>query len=172
MEFILGLLTGYLLTWPGLIILLVLGAILEANESHGWAIFIGIISAVVAYFFFNASFVNIAYYSISYFIVGFLWSFWRYKRHADRIVAEYKDQDLTAKKKALARLDPRQMLDKITAWVIIWPFSMFENVLGDITKLVQTFITRFFKGIYTKIYSVAVNQLVPEVNSSVTNEKV
>ena len=38
---------------------------------------------------------------------------------------------------------------------------MFENVLGDFIKIVQTFITKFFKGIYTRIYLDGANKLVP-----------
>ena len=114
MEFILGLFTGYLLTWPGLIILLVLGTIFEANEAHGWSMFTGLISAVVAYFFFSVPLITIAYYVAGYVAIGFLWSFWRYKRYADKIVDEYKDRDQSVRKVALDHLDPRQMLDKIT----------------------------------------------------------
>lgn len=172
MEFILGLFTGYFLTWPAFIILLVLGTIFEANEAHGWAILTGIISIVVAYFFFSVPFATIAYYSIGYFTVGFLWSFWRYKRYIDFVVEEYKDRSESSRKMVLNDIAPSRMLGKITTWVIIWPFSMFENVLGDIIKIVQTFISKFFKGIYTRIYSMAVNQLMPEVNDPVTDDKV
>jgi len=40
---------------------------------------------------------------------------------------------------------------------------MVENVLGDIIKLIQTFITKFFKGIYSRIYDAAVGKLMPAV---------
>jgi hypothetical protein len=163
MEFLLGLATGYLLTWPGLIALLVLGTIFEANEAHSWATFTGIVSIAVAYFFFSIPLITLAYYAVGYFAVGFVWSFWRYKRHKDKIVEEYKDQSESARRSALMYLDPRRMLSQLTTWVFIWPFSMVENVLGDIIKLVQTAITKFFKGIYTRIYLDAVKQLMPEV---------
>lgn len=161
MEFLLGLATGYFLTWPGLIGLLILGTIFEANEAHSWATFIGVVSAVVAYFFFSVPLVVLAYYIAGYFVIGFVWSFWRYKRHADKIVDEYKDQSESARKSALIYLEPHRMLGALTTWVIIWPFSMVENVLGDIIKLVQTAITTFFKGIYTRIYMGAVGKLLP-----------
>lgn len=170
MEFLLGLFTGYLLTWPGLIALLILGTIFEANEAHGWAIFVGIVSAVVAYFFFDVSLITLAYYAAGYLAVGFVWSFWRYKRHADKIVDEYKDRSDSSKKMALADLDPRRMLNQLTTWVIVWPFSMVENVLGDVIKLVQTAITKFFKGIYTRIYMGAVGKLMPAVSEEINGK--
>jgi len=167
MEFLLGLFTGYFLTWPGLIVLCIIGTFAESNEAHGVATFFGIVAAITAYFFFNVPFEIIGIYAIGYFVVGFIWSFWRYKRYADKIVAEYKDLSDSSKRMALAELDPKRMLGKITTWVIVWPFSMVENVLGDLIQIVQTTITTFFKGIYTRIYVSAVGQLMP----TVTEEK-
>jgi hypothetical protein len=160
-ELVSAFILGWALSWPGLAALLVLGTIFEANEAHGLAMFTGVVSAVVAYFFFAIPLMTLLIYSAVYLVVGFVWSFWRYKRHKDNIVEEYKDRSLDARKLAVDRLQPSRMLDKITTWVLIWPFSMVENVLGDFIKIVQTFITKFFKGIYTRIYLDGVNQLVP-----------
>lgn len=158
-ETTLAFLAGWLLSWPALIIMLILGSVFEANESHGWAIFIGLVAAVSAYFFFAIPFTVLLMYSVGYFVVGFVWSYWRYKRHADQVVDEYKSRDKAARDNAIHYLHPTKMLDKITTWVIVWPFSMFESVLGDIVQLVQIAITKFFKGIYTRIFNNAVSQL-------------
>jgi hypothetical protein len=151
---------GWALSWPGLIGLLVLGTIFEANEAHGWAMFMGVVSAVVAYFFFAIPLITLLIYGAGYLAVGFVWSFWRYKRHADYIVEEYRGRSLDARKAAVEKLQPSRMLDKITTWVLVWPFSMVENVLGDFIKIVQTFITKFFKGIYSRIYQSAVGNIL------------
>lgn len=42
-AFLGGLATGYLLTWPGLIALCVLGVLFEHNDSRGWAVFSGLV---------------------------------------------------------------------------------------------------------------------------------
>jgi hypothetical protein len=160
-ELVTAFILGWALSWPGLIALLVLGTIFEANEAHGWAMFMGVVSAVIAYFFFAIPLTTLLAYAAGYVAVGFVWSFWRYKRHKDKIVEEYSGRSLEARKLAVERLQPSRMLDKITTWVLIWPFSMFENVLGDFIKIVQTFITKFFKGIYTRIYLDGANKLVP-----------
>ena len=64
---------------------------------------------------------------------------------------------------AIEELKPSNMLGKLTTWALIWPFSMVENVLGDFIKIIQTFITKFFRGIYNRIYMSAVGKLMPEV---------
>ena len=159
-DLALAFILGWALSWPGLIALLVLGTIFEANEAHGWAMFMGVVSAVVAYFFFAIPLTTLLVYAACYLAVGFVWSFWRYKRHTDSVVDEYRGRSLEARKLAVERLQPSHMLDKITTWVLIWPFSMFENVLGDFIKIVQTFITKFFKGIYSRIYQAAVGKIL------------
>jgi hypothetical protein len=155
---------GWTLSWPGLAALLVLGTIFEANEAHGWAMFVGVVSAVVAYFFFAIPLMTLLIYSAVYLVVGFVWSFWRYKRHADYIVEEYSGRSLDARRAAVYSLQPSNMLDKLTTWVLIWPFSMIENVLGDFIKIVQTFITTFFRGIYNRIYQAAVGKILAQGN--------
>ncbi len=66
------------------------------------------------------------------------------------------------RKYQIERLKPSSVLDKLTTWVIVWPFSMIENVLGDFIKLVQTVITTYFKGIYNRIYNTAVGKITEQ----------
>ena len=162
MEFITGLFFGYALTWPSLIVLCILGIIFEANEAHGFAMFTGIIAAILAYFLFHVDPMSIIIYIVGYFVIGVMWSIWRYKRHAMNIVAEYKDYSEHSRKVALSELNPSRMLNTITTWVLVWPFSMIENVSGDLIKLVQTTLTTVFKSIFHKIYQQAVGQLFNE----------
>lgn len=161
MEFLLGLATGYLLTWPGFIVLLIMGIIFESNEAHGFAMFTGIVAAVVAYFFFHIDPMSIILYIVGYFAMGFGWCVWRYKRHTMKVVEQYKDASASDRKYAVADLHPQRMLSTLTTWVLVWPFSMVENVTGDLIKLVQTTITKVFKGIFNRIYDQAVGQLMP-----------
>ena len=164
MEFIIGFLAGYMLTWPAFIVLCILGIIFEANEAHGWAVFVGLITATVAYFFFALSLTAIALYVAAYFAVGFMWSFWRYKRHCDKIVDAYKDsKNQRDKDSAIEYMRPTRMLNKITTWVIVWPFSMIENLVGDIINVIQSAITKFFKGVYTRIFDSAASKLAAPV---------
>lgn len=140
-------------------VLIFLGIVFEHNGARGWAVFSAILLAVTAYVLFSVPLATIAIYAVGYVVVGLFWSFWRYKRHVDKKVAENKGADSHQRERVLRALHPREMLGTITAWVLIWPFSMVENVAGDLITLVQELISRVFRGIYFKIYDAAVSAL-------------
>jgi len=155
-----GLFLGaWVLTWPAIIVLFVLGILFEHNAARGWALFIALVSMVVAYFFFNVSLAVIALGAVGYIAIGLIWSFWRYKRHAEKVVEENRNAGRHEKERAIERLHPKAMLSTITAWIIIWPFSMVENILGDIITTVQLLVTKFFRGVYHRVYDSAVSAL-------------
>ena len=162
MEFLFGVFTGYFLTWPTFIILCGLGIIFESYGEHTLAMFTGIVSAVVAYFFFHIDPMSIIVYIVGYFAIGFGWCIWRYKRHASDVVDEFRNSSDYAREQAAANLHPVRMLNVLTTWVLVWPFSMVENVAGDLIKLIQTTITKVFKSIFNRIYDQAVGQLLPK----------
>lgn len=167
MEFLAGAFFGYIVSWPSLVILVLLSSILVHGENYVSATLAGILGAVTAYFLFNVTLESIGYTVAGYFAAGFIWSIWRYRRWVRAQVAEYSERDLSDSYRAkyqddeLAKLAPNYQLGRLTAWVILWPFSMLGNVTGDIVHLVQTVITRFFKGIYTKIFESALQDLAP-----------
>jgi hypothetical protein len=155
-----GLFLGaWLLTWPAIIALFFVGILFEHNGARGWAITTALISLAVAYFFFNISLAAIAIGTVGYIVIGLFWSFWRYKRHAEKVVESNRNQSSHEKERALARLHPKAMLGTITAWILIWPFSMVENIVGDIITTVQLLVTKFFRGVYHKVYDSAVSAL-------------
>jgi hypothetical protein len=161
-NFFAGLATGYLLTWPTLIGLFLFGTLFEYNGARGWAVFVGLVALVIAFFFFTVPLQTIAIYAVAYGVIGTLWSFWRYKRFVEE-EAEYirnESYDAETKARRAKQLHPTQNLDTITAWIIIWPFSFVESVAGDLINFVQTLVTKVFKGVYNKIYNAAVSDLL------------
>lgn len=155
-----GLFLGaWLLTWPAIIALVILGILFEHNGARGWAVFTAVVSMAVAYFFFNVSLATIAIGTVGYIVIGLFWSFWRYKRHAEKVVELNRKESSYEKERALARLHPKAMLGTITAWILIWPFSMVENIVGDIITAIQLLVTKFFRGVYHKVYDSAVSSL-------------
>lgn len=159
-DFFLGLATGYLFTWPAIAILIVLGIVFESSKEHMLAAFFGIVAAVSAYFFFHLDLQSLTLYIAAYFGIGMIWSIWRYKRYSNEVVARNKSAGERSRADAARSLLPSRMLSKLTTWVIVWPFSMVENLAGDLINLVQTAITRVFKGIYNRIYEAAVGELL------------
>lgn len=152
---------GFVAGWAVLIlvVLFVLGIFSEHNDSRGWSIFFMLIAAGVAYLAFSLSWTMLAVYAGGYLVIGLFWSFWRYKRHAEKVVEQHKNADAREKQFALARLHPKEMLGTITAWIMVWPFSFIENMVGDLINGIQMLITKVFRGIYHRIYDAAVAAL-------------
>jgi hypothetical protein len=131
----------------------------EHNAARGWAVFTALVVLAVSYFFFNVSLLALAAYAAGYIVVGLVWSWYRYKRHAASVVAEHRDSTASQKERALAALHPKAMLSTITAWIMVWPFSLVENFVGDIINAIQLLVTKFFRGVYHSIYDAAVSAL-------------
>ncbi len=152
-------LAGWLLTWPALIGFVVLGILFEHNGARGWSVFTALVLAALAYFFFAVPLSMIGIGAIVYLVVGLLWSFWRYKRHVDITIEKNMKSSDREKEQVLYLLHPRQMAGTITAWILIWPFSLVENLVGDIINAVQAFAQKFFRGVYHRFYNNAVSKL-------------
>jgi len=153
-----GWIAGYLFTWPGLLGLFLLGVVFEHNDWRGFAVFTGLVALVSAYFFFDIPLVTLAMITAAYAVIGFIWSFWRYKRFVVTKLVEYKSRYSSNDgyyAREAAGLAPGKHIDTISAWVIIWPFSMVGCITGDIIDAVGELIQKFFKGVYRKIYDSA-----------------
>jgi hypothetical protein len=86
-----------------------------------------------------------------------VWSFYRYKRFIVAKVEHFREMNYHLEK--LSQYHPSMMLDTITCWIIIWPFSLIENLCGDIINFVETLVKKVFKGVYNRIYESAVGNL-------------
>jgi hypothetical protein len=162
MESIILFVAGFALTWPALIALLVFGIIFESNEAHAWAVFTGLIAVVISYFMFSIPLPMLIAGLVAYFVVGFIWSFYRYKRHTDMIVKNLNTGDYSKHscEAAIDQMKPARMLSKITSWVIIWPFSFVENYIGDFISTIQHAIETYFRGVYARIFDSAVSKII------------
>lgn len=149
---------AYLLTWPTLVGILLLGIVFEHKGARGWAVFTGIVAMAVSYFYFEVTLQAILYWALAYLAIGLVWSFWRYNVYAKETVKWIKTLQVPDKfsesyrQTHIDNLAPSKNLDRITAWIIIWPFSAIENILGDVINAIQSLVTRVFKGVYSKIY--------------------
>ena len=154
-DAILVFLAAWAVSWPALVVFCLFGILSEHNESRGFAIFWAIVAALSAYFYFNVSLFDIGFYAVGYLAAGVVWSFYRYKRF---IVAKVESlRDLNSNIDRIGNYHPSKMLDTITAWIIIWPFSLLENLCGDIISGIETLVKRVFKGVYNRIYEKAIN---------------
>ena len=154
-------LMGFIAGWGifFLVALALLGIFAEHGNSRGWSIFWLLLAAGVAWITFNISLTMLAIGAVGYVVIGLFWSFWRYKRHATKVVEKNQGATSQEKERALRDLHPKQMLGTITAWILIWPFSMIENVVGDLLTAIQMLVTKFFRGVYHRVYDSAVAAL-------------
>lgn len=161
-DYLLIFATTYLLTWPALIALCVFGIWAERVEARGFAVFWALVAGVTAFFLFKVSLTDLIFYAIGYLIVGVIWSFYRYKRFivskVESILSDGGDEQ--QKNWRISSYHPTKMLDTITAWIIIWPFSLIENLCGDIINGIETLVKGVFKGVYNRIYSAAVADMI------------
>lgn len=163
MEFLMGAVTGYLLSWPALGFFLAWAIYAEHSDSTGWAVFVSIIAGAIAFFMFDIPVKTLLYGVLAYAVIGIAWSFWRYKRYVEVRVAEIKQQnypdDGFSKKRALERLSPQEMSSTIVSWIVIWPVSLVENLVSDIITSLEKLVRGWLNKIYTSIYSSATKDL-------------
>jgi len=150
---------GYGATWEAVLVLVLFGVWCEHGSSRGWAIFWGLGATVAAYFAFQIPLLYIAYGMVAYVLAGVLWSFYRYKRYVADKVAGAGKLDEYAKNALIRDMHPQAMLGTITAWIIIWPFSLIDNFIGDIITGIETLVRTVFRSVYHRIYDSAVAQL-------------
>ena len=154
LETILLGITTYFITLPVLVTLCVFGIWCEYSESRGFAVFWALVASVLAFFYFKMSLIDIAIYAGAYLVVGVIWSFYRYKRFMFDKIQEA--EEMNYKIRSISDYHPSKMLDTITAWIIIWPFSLIENLCGDIINGIEMLVKKVFKGVYNRIYENAI----------------
>ncbi|WP_157266516.1 hypothetical protein [Azohydromonas aeria] len=151
MDFFLGLVTGYMLNWAALAVLLLLAIFFEALECTGTALLVTAFTAFVAYLFFGVPLRIVLYGALAYAAVGVLWSIWRYRRYVHERVALIPDA------KDHSYLAPKNQTRRIVHWMVVWPVSMASSVVGDVLVLAKTVVTKWLRGIYEAIYQGAVS---------------
>lgn len=161
-ETVLAFLAGWFLSWPALAILCGLGILFEHNEARGTAIFILLVSAVTAFFFFDVTAIQLATIAGIYLVVGTVWSFWRYRRYVRREVEIIKHGDYTPDVTSikLGYLTPANNTERIVGWIIVWPFSAIDNLVGDFINLLTELVNTAFRKVYASIYEAATKGLV------------
>lgn len=146
---------AWFVSWPALVLFFIFGVTAEHNESRGVAIFWALVAAVSSVLYFNVSIFDVGLYAVAYLVAGIVWSFYRYKRFIVAKIAQLSE--INSNMNRVGDYHPSKMLDTITAWIIIWPFSLLENLCGDIINGIESLVKGVFKGVYNRIYENAIN---------------
>lgn len=92
---------------------------------------------------------------IGYFGIGSIWSFFRYKRFLSEKIAEFLKQYGHVSTSHLIYLKPSENKYDIFIWISVWPVSMAENLMTDITD----YVMKLFSGVYQRLYDSATKDL-------------
>lgn len=168
MEFIIGLITGYIITWPVLAMSLLLIIVAEHNDESKFALFWAIVAASISYFYFNLAIADIAWYIGTYVVIGVGWSVWRYMRYVKNYIAE-EIQTKSAhtsveaiKERVMCRCSVSNMAGRVVSWIIIWPFSMIENLTKDIYDTLIAVVKNVLRKVYDTILTNMVRGITDE----------
>ena len=156
-----------LLTWPAIVLLCIFAIVVENNESHKFAAFLTLVIGFVAWQFFGIPDQIMIYAAVAFVPIGLAWSIWRWKVYCKEKVEHYsninrrspKDDPRYSKEEILAELELYRHTDKLVSWVLAWPVSVIERMLGDIVRIVKTIVVEWCGNIYKKIASSAVDGL-------------
>lgn len=171
MEFIFGFITGYLLTWPAFGILCILAIFAEYTSANKMAAFFGLASLGIAYFLLAIPLKTLAIGSVVYLSIGVAWSFWRYKRFVSAGVKEIQNRhNKNLRESSLKTLQISNNIGAVTSWILAWPFSLIENLIGDFIELLHTAITKWFRGLYDSIFNAAARDLLEEIEQEKVNK--
>lgn len=88
---------------------------------------------------------------VAYFGIGAVWSFFRYKRFLSEKIAEFLKQYGNVSNLNLHYLKPSEVKYDIFIWISVWPVSMAENLIQDITD----YVMKLFSGVYQRLYDSA-----------------
>ena len=149
-NFVIGLLaTPYIL-----IGMFVLASLLLNLDWPALAGVFMILVAVSLVLLFKASLLTMVIFALSYFVLGVLWSFWKYKRFIDNSV----EQANNIKSNAYIK-PPNAMWGTITGWILSWPFGLTSDFIFEFYSGIKFIARKMFSGVYEWIYENAISKL-------------
>jgi len=148
------------------------------EESDGWAILWMVALGAIIYHIFRIDTMTLLIGAGAYIPIGIFWSFYRWKRFCNTKVNDYNERktarlavDEVEAVQQLAHWEERNLdslkdqvspgnnITRLVNWIIIWPFSVVENVLGDLYDMVVDLVKVHLINLYTKISSNALNNV-------------
>ncbi len=149
------------------------------EDSEFWSAVWIIILGVLAFQSVTLSWTTALIYAACYIPAGIAWSMYRWKRYCSTAVEDFKvsyamesahvtgidTQEARNTRKDMAQdslkhdLAPNNNITRFAHWIIAWPFSVVENVLGDVYDMVVKGIKKYLVGVYTRISDNAMKDL-------------
>lgn len=156
MDFILGIVFSVYF----IAALVIVAFIAEYNDSSPWAAFWLVVTSIICAKMYEISWAYIGWFALAFVPVGICWSIWRWKRHTDELVAKFNSEvkdHVTSEHSARVyntlrnQLNPQNNIVTIVGWVLAWPVSFINSMIGDFISLLETAIRKYFIGIFKRI---------------------
>lgn len=146
-------LTAAYVTWWGMLSLFVLTYFFVYEEVKGWPLVTMALLSGSLMVTLNMSWQVNALIGTLYIPVGIIWSRYRWVRFSRTAMEEKGDlsQLSTLELNRLRRkISFSENISRIAEWILVWPFSMLNNVLSDLLDLLKQVIKDHLVGMYTR----------------------
>lgn len=152
-----------------LILWLLISTFMDSGKWFSFAIFIGLLTVFVLFGTAFLSFIMlnlkvILIGAISYFVLGGIWSVFKWYRLNIKVRNSYNDavskglnhDHAISRAKEVNHVrsvppSPAYHKSTITFWIVSWPFSIVTWILGDLVVDVCNYVYELLAGIYTSI---------------------
>lgn len=104
----------------------------------------------------NLDYFYILYFTLSYFAAGSVWSFFKYKNEAERIVKLNKRHNYD-RITLLEKIEDNISKSQISFWVLFFPISIIKFLLSDFVD----YIISKLGGVYKTIAKYVINKATP-----------
>lgn len=159
-ELFVGMFT-WIFAWPVLAILVLVSAVFDHRESPVWESLTAALSIFVLFQLIDVSWLVFGIVLVCYIPIGILWSYYRWRKQCNDIVRELttkaqNKETITKFDKNIynRKLDFDQNIKTMAFWILVWPFSMISNVIGDLYDalciLISTRLSNKFRAISNK----------------------
>jgi hypothetical protein len=146
--------------------LVIVAFIAEYNNSSQWAAFWLVVCAVVCEKMYSISWAYIGWFALAFIPIGLCWSVWRWKRYADKLVSDFNNDvkhNSSTRSDYIERcyyslqnhLNPQNNIVTIVGWVLSWPVSFINSMVGDFIAILESAIKKYFIGIFKRISNAA-----------------
>lgn len=166
LAFFAGVIVSHWFIWPAL----VFAIFCDYREWKFMAVVSTALLGFAAYLIFQPPTAWLMYGALAYLPIGFLWSFFRYRRHVGTMVKQFnayvkenKDNpqaDLRYQRNSLDRESKiSHNVDRVTYWVALWPISVVQSILDDVIAAIEHFVTKTLRRLYDGIRNSALKNV-------------
>lgn len=149
MEFFAGLIVGA--GWWLVAPMLIISFIFEHNRRYGVTFWLSVLTLVFAKVAFGLPWATLGVVALLYVPIGFIWSFWRWRRHCNKIATAVENGTYSGSMGAAkSETNFSQHCDKIIPWIFTWPYGMLEAAVGDLIDLVHDWVRDIADRTYIK----------------------